>query len=383
VTDSGETHHQGATDATVHNESSARILHNFTNISHRGGQLRIIAACRSLGMIGYADTPLDQIARVPRSVLRWIESIRMVIDADISARFFPAGAPSLQQIHRLATLHDKPVRPPKRFVLGTFAGHARRRTPHSFKEARATSDALRTELDAHQHWIKPSLPMTDVTTASIRLLLSNRTVDRWSLSRLRTALELKPYLKPGNTLARAITSGNLEKLLAIVERICRFEQHAHYHRLLGPDFRGIETPWQDLAVKIGFSQALLDILQDSAVTGDIISHWDHNSESLYALARAASSASSRGRKLSRLANRLYRVKPATGHLVACGRKSADRLALWVRLIESAEPTHHAWRYLTPRQVLQQMTATHLSPTKPETVATASPQLVGAVRAQCD
>lgn len=334
--------------------SSGEKLSNFTGYSLPGSRERVIAACRSLGAIGYADTPMGQINRVQHSAHRWIRSVEMVTEAPEAGLLFPEGTPTLQQIHRLATLHDKPLRPPKRFVCGIYGSHAKRRTPHALREAVTISETLTEELSQHHHWVKATLPQTEEVVDQIGLLLDRRVTKRWSWSRYCAAREFKPYIREGQTLSRVIVSGNLQKLHGTLDRVCRFAAHEHFSRLLGPTFQGINTAWRDLAVQVGFSQSLLDIVQKPAVASHLVTHWHEHAEAIYNLSRLASAASRRGRKLSRLANRLYTVGPTTEHLLLCAGKSAERLALWVKLIQSAEPEFAAYEHLTPRQLLQRL-----------------------------
>ncbi|MBX2825060.1 MAG: hypothetical protein KTR33_10050 [Gammaproteobacteria bacterium] len=333
---------------------SGENLSNFTDYSQPGTRERVIAACRSLGAIGYADTPMGQINRVQNSAHRWIRSVQLVIDASEAKLMFPDGTPTLQQIHRLAILHDKPLRPPRRFVCGIHGAHAKRRTPHALREALAISHALTDELSQHHHWVKATLPQTEEMVDLIGLLLDRRVTKRWSWSRFCAAREFKPYIREGQSLSRVIVSGNLLKLHGTLDRVCRFAAHEHFSRLLGPSFEGINTSWRDMAVQVGFSQSLLDIVQKPAVASHLVTHWHEHAKDIYALSRLASAASRRGRKLSRLANRLYKVGPTTEHLLLCARKSAERLALWVKLIQSAEPEFSAYEHLTPRQLLHRL-----------------------------
>jgi len=348
---------EDATNSDTSKTVNDQNLSHFILSSSPGSRERVIAACRSLGDIGYADTPLGQINRVQHSAQRWIRSVQLVAESSTCQIMFPTGTPTLQQMHRLAVLHDKPVRPPKRFVWGLHAAHAKRRTPHALKQALSVRDELTEEMARHAHWLKTPLPETEESIAQLKLLLDQRVSKRWSFSRYRAARQFKKHLHSDQSLSRTIVSGNLAKLHTTLEKVFRFSQHAHFEYLLGPSFCGIHTPWRELAVQIGFSQSLLDIVQQPAVAADLVTNWPECASEVYALSRIASSASRRGRKLSRLANRLYKVGPTTEHLLLCGRKSAERLGLWVKLIESAEPEFAAYEHLTPRQLLRRLMPT--------------------------
>lgn len=334
---------------------SGQNLSNFTASSHPGSKQRVIAACRSLGAIGYADTPLDQIHLAYRSTQRWFVSVQRFLDDPDCVRFFPLDIPSLQDIHRLATLHDKPVRPPKRFITGAYGEHTKRRTPRLFREAMNTAKSLEERLGQHRHWIRPTIPADETTLEAIEVVLSKRRFNRWTGMYRQSVKLLSRHMSTDVLLSRAIVSGNMEHLHELITDIYRFNEHVLYKRQLGPAFTGIHTPWHELAVQIGYSQTITDVVQSPDVAANIVSDWHLMGEKLYALARLASPASRRGRKLSRLASRLYPVDHDINHMLQCSQKSAARLSLWVKLLRAAEPESNAYRHLTPRQILQSVT----------------------------
>lgn len=196
------------------------------------------------------------------------------------------------------------------------------------------------------------MPLDETTLDAMEIVLSKRRFTRWTGVYRQAVKTISNHMHSDELLSRAIVSGNLERLYKTISAIDRFSEHALYHRQLGPAFQGIFTQWNELAVQIGYSQTVADVVQSPDLAAEVVTQWQDMGEKLYALARLASPASRRGRKLSKLASRLYEVDTDISHMLLCSQKSAARLALWVNLLESAEPDYHAYRYLTPREILQ-------------------------------
>lgn len=316
----------------------------------------LAACCHSLGNAGFADSTLDVINQHILASRRWHQSLVDFLRSTECRRFFPNGLPSVQNLHRLAVFHNKPVRPPKRFICSVHSAHARKRTPHVFREAFAHSQTLQRQLASHGATFDiHALLSTDLSTSIEHLtaacppddnlrrqpLMSARLSIRAKLSRKALASLLQPEAPP-------FERESILSLIDTLEQCLRFANHTHYQQMLGELFLGVQTHWQMLNQQIGFSQSLLDVLEDHAIAGDIIAHWDTECEAFYQLSRYAALVSRRMKKLNRLVQRISPCELDTETYLSQSAKAIERLSLWRDIV--AQTADHS--DVTPRQLLK-------------------------------
>ncbi len=318
----------------------------------------LVACCHSLANAGFADTPLGMIHQHIHASRRWHHSLVDFLRDDECRRFYPNGLPSVQNLHRLAIFHNKPVRPPKRFICSVHAAHARKRTPHVFREAFSRSQSLQQKLASHAAYANISaLLSTDVPTVIEHL--SNACPSesargrgpRFSVKEKLARRALDSYLhQPASRLSRDEIM-SLSTTLAACER---FEHHTHYRQMLGDLFQGVKTHWQQLNQQIGFSQSILDVMEDHVVTGDIIERWDTECEAFYQLSREAALVSRRVRKLNRLVQRINPCDLETETYLTQSARAIERLSLWRDIATRAAA---GTTDMTPRQLLKAVSNT--------------------------
>ena len=320
-----------------------------TNLSARTRN-ELVACCHSLAKAGFADTPLEVINQHIFAARRWHQSLVELMRDTECRRFYPEGLPSVQNLHRLAVFHNKPVRPPKRFICSVHAPHARKRAPHVFREAFSTSQILQQKLATFSSTfdisalLKTDIPITLAHLTDLHLK-DGGWLNRLPVKAKLARRALAPLLHHPDQHPE---QDDTARLIGILEECERFAHHAHYRQMLGDLFTGVTTHWQSLNQQIGFSQSVLDVLDDHTVAGDVIQHWDTECEAFYQFSRAAALVSRRVKKLTRLVHRLNPSAFDTEVFVPQSARAIERISLWRNIVTQSAQNHE----MTPRMLLQ-------------------------------
>ena len=342
-----ETNEQGASepkDAPLSVFNAA-----VSNLSARRRN-ELVACCHSLAKAGFADTPLEVINQHIFAARRWHQSLVELMRDTECRRFYPKGLPSVQNLHRLAVFHNKPVRPPKRFICSVHAPHARKRAPHVFREAFSTSQIIQQKLATFSSTFDISALLRADIPTTLAHLTDLHPQDAGWLNRLPVKAKLArralaPLLHHPDQHPE---QDDTTRLIGILEECERFAHHAHYRQMLGDLFTGVTTHWQSLNQQIGFSQSVLDVLDDHTVAGDVIQHWNTECEAFYQFSRAAALVSRRVSKLTRLVHRLNPSAFDTEVFVPQSARAIERISLWRNIVTQSAQNHE----MTPRMLLQ-------------------------------
>lgn len=332
-----------------------------------------IAACRSLGKIGLSRKPLHEIGKLSEASLGWVNSIhRFLSDQDVR-RLFPNGVPEIRTIHKLALFHDKPIRPPKRFICSTYAAFPKRRTPSIYRDALAQHRRISTRLAQFMNWIDmEALPVTPESLEILDAILDNDSLNHYSGRRRRAINWYQEFLLNNTSIEEQLATGQLDVLREEIATTLRFSEHVHFQRSLGPAFKGIDTNWRALHAYIEFSQSIHDVTQNRRVASDLIENWQTSSETFYNAARRASTVSRHIRKLEKLIKRVrmlqFDLADTTdntsvtnntdvrcnannpGVYLSLARNATERLELWTNMLTSGQNNGN----LTPTEVLSSL-----------------------------
>lgn len=320
----------------------AVIALDLESIGHNR-KSREIAACVAFGDIGFGSKSISDIRQYIIAAHRWTNGLNAFLHDNSTSVFYPAGVSSLQLIHRLATLHDKRIHPPRRFLSNAWGAHVKRRTQSIWRTAKAECDALEDRIRIHKRWIDiDSIPLNERTLAQVRQLTA---AGRMAPGRRQATVWLNRYLNKKLRTGDSVVQQGLIALQSDLESILKFRQHVLYSRSLGPAFRGLDTHWNELHKIIGYSQSLHDVLNDPEVAARIVDHWDTQAEPLYRLSRKASAVSRRIRKLTRLVQRQYLIPDDPTAFLLAARALVDRFDIWMEALAGCNEK------LTPRQIL--------------------------------
>ena len=321
-----------------------------------------LAACRSLAKMGLTNVTLGKIQRYSNATVRWVQSLEEFLNSDETHHIYRNGVPRINQIHKLAIFHNKPIRPPKRFVCSGKGKHVRRRVPMIYRDALSEYRMLADLLSQFHSWIDvEALPITEDTLELLDSILDDSSLNRLSPKRRKAIQWYERMMQPSSSLAIQLANGNLEKLRSAVDSAYRFANHVHFKRTLGQDFTGLDTPWQSLHATIEFSQSIHDVIGDPHTSAQIVDQWSTQGTHFYTLARQASTLSRRLNKLDKLTRRHEKllhphysddrlISTLPHNYLTQAQNAVLRLKLWIEVALAGRNIEH----LTPANVLQSL-----------------------------
>ena len=345
-----------AHNATVHDRNP--LIDNQSVMSTLPEQ---IAACRSLAKTGLTRVPLKDIKRYSAATERWVCCLEHFLDNPDTRLFFPDGIPSTDCIAKLAIFHDKPVRPPQRFIYYANTVHVSRRAPKVYRHALAEHRRISQDLSTFMDWIDvEAMPISDEGLELLDCLLNDNTANRLSLQRRRAMAWYEPLIHSPYRFSTQLANGNLASLREVLQEAVRFKDHIHFNRSLGPDFNGIDTPWKPLHAAIEFCQSIRDVVLSAPVAAQLVQHWSRDGSRFYSHARKASVLNRRMVKLNKLV-----LRPGSGSIssrkagkgpnnpynyLEQAKFACNRLSLWCTVVTRGRNNAE----LTPADVLQSL-----------------------------